>query len=211
MKKILKKYIALTTTDTSFLDKRNIVKTWEENDIDAAIEFVDKNGLNDTYSGNMNFPHYYLVKLTEIKEHGTICTKIDYIKRGFTLKKDTIEKYNLTEVDDYLDKNYLWSVYSMLHDFHIPYINVKIEGGETKHYTNFDKLKELIEAVNIKQQPLVIEGTNWPYWFNFGGELIYSETSDWFKYLQIKFDYVSPNSLVTYTGEDQYEKHLNKK
>ena len=125
------------------------------------------------------------------------------------LKEDTIKKYNLTEIDDYCDEKHLWPIYRMLREFHIPYINIRTEDDVTKHYTDFEKFKKLVEVVNIKQQPLVIEGTDWPYWFNIENELIHSRTSNWFKYLQVTYDYIAPASLAPYTGEDMYDKHLN--
>lgn len=98
----------------------------------------------------------------------------------------------------------------MLGKFDIPYINVRV-GGNIKHYADLDKLKKkLVESVNTEQQPLVIKGTDWPYWFNIEGKFIPSKTSNWFKYLQIEFDYVALASLVPYTGDDKNEEHLDK-
>ena len=160
----------------------------------------------------MQFSFYSLVKMTECKMRGTTYTdKSCFSISDFALKKDTIEKYNLTEVDDYLNEKRLWAAYRMLDDFYIPYINVRTVGGYIKHYTDLDKFKILVEKVNVKQQPLVIEGTDYPYWFNFDGELISSNTSNWFKYLQTKYDYIAPSSLVSYTGDDMYDKHLTDK
>lgn len=206
MKKILKKYFSLVR-DSNFPYDEEIVKSWDEHD--AAFEYVKSECINVTSYGNMEFPYYCFASMTDYKEHGKISTDKDYIIRYFTLKEDTIKKYNLQEVDNYLDENHLWPVYHMLEKFNIPFINIKTVGGVVKHYTNLEKLKKLIEVVNVKQQPLVIEGTDWPYWFNFEGELIPSKTSNWFKYLQTTFDYISPTSLVSYTGEDMYDKHLN--
>lgn len=210
MKKILKKYIALVRESVSFYDyEKEIVKTWNENDSDAALEYVKNNGIQVSYYENMQFPFCSLIKMTEYKEHGETYTDKRTISTSglFALKEDTIEKYNLTEVDDYLNEKNLWSAYRMLDDFHIPYINVRTVGSDIKHYTDFDKFKTLVEKVNVKQQPLVIEGTDYPYWFNFEGELISSNTSNWFKYLQTKYNYIAPASLVPYTGVDMYDKH----
>lgn len=209
MKKILKKYIALVKESVSFYDyEKEIIKTWNENDSDAALEYKRNNGIYVTNCGNMQFSFYSLIKMTEYKEHGEIYTdKSTFSTSSFALKEDTIEKYNLTEVDDYLNEKKLLSAYRMLEDFHIPYINVRTDGGNTKHYTDLDKLKMLVEKVNVKQQPLVIEGTDYPYWFNFEGVLISSNTSNWFKYLQTKYNYIAPASLVPYTGDDMCDKH----
>jgi len=208
MKKNLNEYFSLIK-DTSFYCDGGAIKTWDEKDYDTAITYVRNESIEISNYGNMQFPYYCFTKITEYKKHGKICSENSYILSHFALKKDTIEKYKLTEVDDYLDENHLWSIYNMLDKLNIPYISVRIKGdGVLKHYTNIDKLKALAEAVNIKQQSLVIEGTDWPYWFNFEGELIPSTTSNWFKYLQTTFNYISPASLVPYTGEDMYNKHL---
>lgn len=207
MKKVLKKYIALMI-DRSFYYGSEIVKTWDEMAYDTSMAYIRYKGVSVSDYGNMQFPYYSLNKMTEYKEHGVTYTDKSAILRNFALKKDTIEKYKLTEVDDYLNEKNLWQVYRMLKEFHIPYINIKTTNGDTKHYTDFDKLKSLVEAVNVKQQPLVIEGTDWPYWFNFEGKLISSKTSNWFKYLQTTFNYIAPVSLVPYTGDDMYDKHL---
>lgn len=207
MKKVLKKYIALVK-DGSLYYGNDIIKTWDEKDYDTAIAYVRNEGVNVSDYGKMQFPCYSLIKMTECKEHGTTYTDKFVILKNFALKKDTIEKYKLTEVDDYLNEKNLWPIYRMLNEFSIPHINIKTAGGDIKHYTDFDKLKSLVEAVNVKQQPLVIEGTDWPYWFNFEGKLIPSNTSNWFRYLQTTFNYIAPASLVHYTGDDMYDKHL---
>ena len=214
MKKVLKKYIALVRDSSLYYDKIEIVKTWDEKDYDiAAIAYVKNECVNVNVNdyGNMQFPYYVLIKMTEYKEHGITYTDKSIILKNFAFKKDTIEKYKLTEVDDYLNEKHLWPIYRMLNEFSIPYINIKTADGDTKHYTDFDKLKTFIEAVNVKQQPLVLDGTDWPYWFNFEGNLIPSNTSNWFRYLQTKFNYISPTSLVPYTGDDMCYKYLSSK
>lgn len=216
MKKVLKKYIALVKDE-------KVVKTWNKNDSEAAFTYVKNNCIQVECSGNMNFSYYSLAKMTEYKMNNVIYTEKDYFTnnfgvaynkedyfttRDFAFKEDTIEKYKLTEIDSYLNEKHLWSIYSMLYEFNIPYINIKTIDGAIKRYTNLEKFEKLVEAVNVKQQPLVIEGTDWPYWFNFEGNLIPSNTSNWFRYLQTKFNYISPTSLVPYTGDDMCNKYL---
>lgn len=207
MKKILKRYISLVRDDGHYYEET--IKTWDKNDRVDAVAYVNSEGFYVSYYSDMEFPLYALIDINEVKERGTTYTEKHYIQRDFALYEDTIKKYGLVEVDDYLSKNCLWPIYRMLGKFGIPYINVRI-GGDIKHYTDLDKLKKLVELVNVEQQPLVIKGTDWPYWFNFEGKLIPSKTSNWFKYLQIEFDYVSPSSLVPYTGDDKNEEHLDK-
>lgn len=207
MKKILKRYISLVRDDGHNYEE--VVKTWDKNDRDDAVAYAKSEGLYVSNYSDMEFPYYALIDTTEFKERGTTYTENHYIQRDFALYEDTIKKYRLVEVDDYLSKNRLWPIYSMLGKFDIPHISVRV-GGNIKHYTDLDKLKKLVESVNTEQQPLVIKGTDWPYWFNIEGKLIPSKTSNWFKYLQIEFDYVSPSSLVPYTGDDKNEEHLDK-
>lgn len=206
MKRNLKKYIALIK-EGYYCDED--IRTWNEKEREAAFAYVKSEGINVINYGNMQFTYYSLAKKTEYKEHGEIHTDKDYYIRNFALKEDTIKKYNLIEIDDYCDEKSLWSIYSILNEFGIPYINIRIVGSSVKHYTDFEKFKKLVEKVNVKQQPLVIEGTDWPYWFNFEGKLVPSNTSNWFKYLQTAYNYIAPASLVPYTGEDMYDKHLN--
>lgn len=207
MKKILKRYISLVRDDGHSYEET--IKTWDKNERDEAISYVKSEGLYVSNYSDMEFPFYALIDTAEFKERGTTYTEKHNILRDFALYEDTVKKYGLVEVDDYLSMNRLWPIYRMLDKFDIPYINVKV-GGDIKHYTDLDKLKKLVELVNVEQLPLVVKGTDWPYWFNIEGKLIPSKTSNWFKYLQIEFDYVSPSSLVPYTGDDKNEEHLDK-
>lgn len=207
MKKTLKRYISLVRDAGHSYEET--VKIWDKNDRFDAVAYVKSEGLYVSNYSNMEFPYYALIDTSEVKERGSIYPEKYYIHRDFALYEDTIKKYGLAEVDDYLSKNHLWPIYRMLDKFDIPYINVKV-GGDIKHYTDLDKLKKLVELINVEQLPLVVKGTDWPYWFNIEGKLIPSKTSNWFKYLQIEFDYVSPSSLVPYTGDDKNEEHLDK-
>lgn len=207
MKKILKRYISLVRDDGHCYEET--IKTWDKNDRVDAVAYVKSEGLYVSNYSDMEFPYYSLIDTTEVKERGTTYTEKHYIQRDFALYEDTIKKYGLVEVDDYLSKNHLWPIYRMLGKFDIPYINIRV-CGDIKHYTDLDKLKKLVESVNVEQQPLVVKGTDWPYWFNFEGKLIPSKTSNWFKYLQTEFDYVAPSSLVPYTGDDMCDKHPDK-
>lgn len=207
MKRILKRYISLVRDDGHSYEET--IKTWDKNDRDDAIAYAKSESLYVSDYSDMEFPYYAIIDITEVKEHGKTYTEKRYIQRDFVLYEDTIKKYGLAEVDDYLSKNHLWPIYKMLGMFDIPFLNVRV-GGDIKHYTDLDKLKKLVELVSVEQQPLVVKGTDWPYWFNFEGKLIPSKTSNWFKYLQTEFDYVSPSSLVPYTGDDKNEEHLDK-
>lgn len=70
---------------------------------------------------------------------------------------------------------------------------------------------ELAKYLLARQlKPLVIKGTDYPYWFKVRNELLSSTTSIWFKYL---FDYLkvlTPAWLEEYNGEDKEKEHLTK-
>lgn len=210
MKKILKKYIALTENYTFYSD--GVKQTWSMDERDKAIEYVKREGLNVLDWSNMQFPLYSLTEMTEYKEHGVTYTSKGSYERDFALREDTIKKYNLTEIDDYCNENKaLWQIYRLAKGFDIPFMNVKCKGNITKHYINRPMFEKLIQAFNTKKQPYAIEGTDWPYWFDFEGKLLPSNTSNWFRYLQEEFNYISPTALVPYKGEDKYDEHINDK
>lgn len=68
-----------------------------------------------------------------------------------------------------------------------------------------DKATRFIKA-NLK--PLVIEGTQWPYWFEFEGNYFPSPTSSFKKYL-LNYNIVDKSTLVRYSGKDLYEENSN--
>lgn len=207
MKKILKKYFSLVVEGSLYGEEPK--RTWSADERDKAFAYVRDEGVYFSSYGNMQFPIYSLLEMTEYKEYGDEYFNKHHCKYGFALKEDTIEKYNLTEIDDYCNENKaFWSVYYLAKDFGIPFMSFKTKDGITKHYINFPMFEKLIQAVNTKKQPYVLDGTDWPYWFDFEGKLLPSNTSNWFKYLQIKFDYISPTALVPYKGEDKYDEHM---
>jgi hypothetical protein len=206
-----KKYVALIRQagfGCGYNNEEKIVKQWDMDHYEDAIKYVDANGFGVQNCHNINFHYYSLDVITEKKVKGKILYEHDHRIRDFALREDTIEKYKLTRVDDFLDKEKAYVAYNMLTSLglKIPVIECRMP-DDVYHYTDLDKLKKLHEAVKKEQQHLVIKGTDWPYWFKVAGQLIPSTTSNWFKHLLIKYNYVAEASLEPYKGEDKYEDH----
>lgn len=77
------------------------------------------------------------------------------------------------------------------------------------YYVSPEDLKKIKKAVETEQKPLVLKGTDWPYWFKVEGKLIPSTTSNWFNYLYKEHKIVTEKMLEVYTGPDKYEEHKN--
>lgn len=89
-------------------------------------------------------------------------------------------------------------------------LNVKyyhIYNGD--YYVSPEDFKKIKKAIETEQKPLVLKGTDWPYWFKVDGELIPSTTSNWFNYLYNDRKILVEKMLEAYTGPDKYEEHKN--
>lgn len=75
------------------------------------------------------------------------------------------------------------------------------------YYVSPEDLKKIKNAVETEQKPLVLKGTDWPYWFKVEGKLIPSTTSSWFNFLYKDHNIVVENMLEVYKGPDKYEEH----
>lgn len=207
-----RKYVALIRESgfgpEGLNNEEKIVKQWEMDNYDDAINYVNLNGFGLQNYHNMSVLYYRLDVITEKKVKGKIKREGEHRIRNFALRKDTIEKYKLARVDDWCDRENAWVAYKMLSDLKlgVPVIECRMP-DEVHYYTDFDKLKAVHEAVKKEQQAFAIKGTDWPYWFKVAGQLIPSTTSNWFKHLLIKYNYVAEASLEPYIGEDKYEEH----
>ena len=214
-KKKEKKYVALIREQSGFSDTFNteekIVKKWEIDNYSDAVNYVNLNGFGVQNYHNMPITYYRLDVITERVEKGKVKREYDHRIRNFALRADTVEKYKLARVDDWCKKNNAWVAYGMLQDLRtgVPCIECRLP-DDVHYYTDFEKLKAMHEAINKEQQAFVIKGTDWPYWFKVAGQLIPSTTSNWFKHLNLKYNYVAEATLEPYTGEDKYEEHTIK-
>lgn len=82
------------------------------------------------------------------------------------------------------------------------------QGG---YYVSPEDLKKIEKAIETEQKPLVLKGTDWPYWFKVEGKLIPSTTSSWFKFLYKDHKIVTEQILEVYTGPDKYEEYKDER
>lgn len=62
--------------------------------------------------------------------------------------------------------------------------------------------KEIIDkAISTEQEPLVIKGTDFPYWFEVNGQLLPSQEKNWFLYLYNEFSVLDKSMLETLKKE----------
>jgi hypothetical protein len=62
--------------------------------------------------------------------------------------------------------------------------------------------KEIIDkAISTEQEPLVIKGTDFPYWFEVNGQLLPSQEKNWFLYLYNEFAIIDKSMLETLKKE----------
>lgn len=75
-------------------------------------------------------------------------------------------------------------------------------------YTSPEAIDKATRFIKANLKPLVIEGTQWPYWFEFEGNYFPSPTSSFKKYL-LNYNIIDKNTLVKYSGKDFYEENSN--
>lgn len=73
-------------------------------------------------------------------------------------------------------------------------------------YTSPEAIDKAMRFIKANPKPLVIEGTQWPYWFEFEGNYFPSPTSSFKKYL-LKYNVIDKDTLVKYSGKDLYEEN----
>ena len=62
-------------------------------------------------------------------------------------------------------------------------------------------LESLEKIITSEYKPLVIKGTDYPYWYDVEGKLLPAETPNWFLYLYEKFRVISRNQLEEYKAK----------
>lgn len=73
-------------------------------------------------------------------------------------------------------------------------------------YTSPEAIDKAMRFIRANLKPLVIEGTQWPYWFEFEGNYFPSPTSSFKKYL-LKYNVIDKDTLVKYSGKDLQEEN----
>ena len=110
----------------------------------------------------------------------------------FTYDSDCISNEDLKKLG-YVKapEDYHNIIYSLL--FKIPYYSVD---GDI--YTPKESLEYIKKIISTEYKPLVIKGTDEPYWFNVDGNLVASDNPNWFIHLFEKFRVVNEAALVDY-------------
>lgn len=75
-------------------------------------------------------------------------------------------------------------------------------------YTSPEAIDKAMRFIRANPKSLVIDGTQWPYWFEFEGNYFPSPTSSFKKYL-LNYNIIDKNTLVKYSGKDFYEENSN--
>ena len=83
------------------------------------------------------------------------------------------------------------------------------EDANWDYYVSPETKALLDEILKKEQKPLVFMGSDWPYYFDIGGELVPSETSSWFLFLNKKCGILTRDMLEVYKGPDKYSEHIN--
>ena len=148
----------------------------------------DEDSFNEYKKNLKKFEHVNLPQLQDfsifendkIKEY-SLYYKYDIDNLGFIPTNIDLELLNVLKAAYYVDDN------------NVVYASPEAIGKATR----------FIKA-NLK--PLVIEGTQWPYWFEFEGNYFPSPTSSFKKYL-LKYNIIDKDTLVKYSGKDLYEEN----
>lgn len=121
---------------------------------------------------------------------------------------DVIDRYHLENLDNWLDEKNLWPVYRFAVEFmDMPAFNGRDLNGRDFQYGIKSTIEKLSKLFEESQQPYVIEGSDWPYWFKIDNKVIPSNTSNWFKFLYEKYSYFANKFLVPYNGPDKEDEH----
>lgn len=125
-----------------------------------------------------------------------ICELIEDFGYDHTIVNSSINDNDLKRLDYVeVDSNYAQIIYAGI--FEIPFYSIKT--GVV--YVPKEKAKLLEKIVNSEYKPLVIKGTDYPYWYDVEGKLLPAETPNWFLYLYEKFRIIGRNQLEEYKAK----------
>lgn len=94
-----------------------------------------------------------------------------------------------------VDPNYTQIIFADI--FEIPYYST----NRGVVYIPKEKAEVLEKIITSEYKPLVINGTDYPYWYDVEGKLLPAETPNWFLYLYEKFRVISRNQLEEYKAK----------
>ena len=150
---------------------------------------------------NHNIPgleeHY-----AQTEDHEWDKKKKDFVIRGY----DTSYNYYMKAEVDALGFVPLPKGYDrLIGDLGVKYYHIY----QSDYFVSPEDLEKITKAVETEQKPLVLKGTDWPYWFKVEGKLIPSTTSSWFNFLFKDRQIVTEKMLEVYKGPDKYKEHEN--
>lgn len=125
-----------------------------------------------------------------------ICELIEDCGYDHTVVNISINNNDLKRLDYVeVDPNYAQIIFANI--FEIPYYSTN--AGVV--YIPKEKAEFLEKVITSEYKPLVIKGTDYPYWYDVEGKLLQAETPNWFLYLYEKFGIISRNQLEEYKAK----------
>lgn len=125
-----------------------------------------------------------------------ICELIEDCGYDHTVVNSSINNNDLKRLDYVeVDPNYTQIIFANI--FEIPYYSTN--AGVV--YIPKEKAEVLEKIITSEYKPLVIKGTDYPYWYDVEGKLLPAETPNWFLYLYEKFRVISRNQLEEYKAK----------
>lgn len=125
-----------------------------------------------------------------------ICELIEDCGYDHTVVNSSINNNDLKRLDYVeVDPNYAQIIFANI--FEIPYYSTN--AGVV--YIPKEKAEVLEKIITSEYKPLVIKGTDYPYWYDIEGKLLPAETPNWFLYLYEKFRVISRNQLEEYKAK----------
>lgn len=124
------------------------------------------------------------------------CELIEDCGYDHTVVNSSINNNDLKRLDYVeVDPNYAQIIFADI--FEIPYYSINT--GVV--YIPKEKAEVLEKIITSEYKPLVIKGTDYPYWYDVEGKLLPAETPNWFLYLYEKFRVISRNQLEEYKAK----------
>lgn len=115
----------------------------------------------------------------------------DHTVVNSSINNDDLKRLDYVEVDP----NYTQIIYAGI--FEIPFYST----NKGVVYIPKEKAEVLEKIITSEYKPLVIKGTDYPYWYDVEGKLLPAETPNWFLYLYEKFRIISRNQLEEYKAK----------
>ena len=115
----------------------------------------------------------------------------DHTVVNSSINNNDLKRLDYVEVDP----NYAQIIFAGI--FEIPYYSTN--AGVV--YIPKEKAEVLEKIITSEYKPLVIKGTDYPYWYDVEGKLLPAETPNWFLYLYEKFRVISRNQLEEYKAK----------